>query len=309
MKYHFNARWYDAETARFVSEDPARDGVSWFAYVGNNPLKYIDPTGLIMTELESLIDPGEPSKYASGFRDNTNDSAISIKKARVNTNPKRQMLIDGDNGRKVKIEFPNADSGLGMGAVAEITIFEGSIAVEFISSDIDPQQGPQIFSIEGLYEAADLAAGTIIYSETGVLDYQGETNTLPTDQWNNPTLQDGWYGYRSSWHRINSEIETTASDPDITSVTLGLKYPALRLFDLNTGLETNMPAYYLRNGEKIPTSDYSNFNFHSSNHNIVGDISRRGSTGCFTCAFPQYAPFISNFPEGVEGRLGVYRYD
>jgi LysM repeat protein len=47
IKYHFNARWYDAQTARFVSEDPARDGVSWFAYVGNNPLRYVDPTGLI----------------------------------------------------------------------------------------------------------------------------------------------------------------------------------------------------------------------------------------------------------------------
>jgi RHS repeat-associated protein len=37
VKYHFNARWYDADTARFISEDPARDGVSWFAYVKNNP--------------------------------------------------------------------------------------------------------------------------------------------------------------------------------------------------------------------------------------------------------------------------------
>jgi cell wall-associated NlpC family hydrolase len=46
VQYHFNARWYDAETARFISEDPARDGVSWFAYVGQNPLRYIDPTGL-----------------------------------------------------------------------------------------------------------------------------------------------------------------------------------------------------------------------------------------------------------------------
>jgi hypothetical protein len=45
-QHHFNARWYDADTARFVSEDPARDGVSWFAYVKNNPMRYIDPTGL-----------------------------------------------------------------------------------------------------------------------------------------------------------------------------------------------------------------------------------------------------------------------
>jgi hypothetical protein len=58
MKYHFNARWYDADTARFVSEDPARDGVSWFAYVGNNPLSFVDPTGLWYTENEVMITSG-----------------------------------------------------------------------------------------------------------------------------------------------------------------------------------------------------------------------------------------------------------
>jgi hypothetical protein len=55
VKYHFNARWYDAETARFISEDPARDGVSWFAYVGNNPLRFVDPSGKIMID---ELDPG-----------------------------------------------------------------------------------------------------------------------------------------------------------------------------------------------------------------------------------------------------------
>ncbi len=44
--YYFNARWYDPELGRFISEDPIKDGVSWYVYCGNNPLVFIDPTGL-----------------------------------------------------------------------------------------------------------------------------------------------------------------------------------------------------------------------------------------------------------------------
>src|SRR5690606_25943229 len=28
--YYFNARWYDQEIGRFISEDPVRDGVNWY---------------------------------------------------------------------------------------------------------------------------------------------------------------------------------------------------------------------------------------------------------------------------------------
>ena len=45
--YYFNARWYDPQLGRFTSEDPIRDGMNWHVYVNNNPLRYIDPTGLM----------------------------------------------------------------------------------------------------------------------------------------------------------------------------------------------------------------------------------------------------------------------
>lgn len=39
-------RYYDASTGRFLTRDPIKDGRNWYGYVGNNPLRAVDPTGL-----------------------------------------------------------------------------------------------------------------------------------------------------------------------------------------------------------------------------------------------------------------------
>ena len=43
--YYLNARYYDPETARFISEDPVRDGQSWYMYCQGDPVNNVDPTG------------------------------------------------------------------------------------------------------------------------------------------------------------------------------------------------------------------------------------------------------------------------
>ena len=45
-QYYMNARYYDPGKARFITEDPIRDGYNWYAYCGNDPINRIDPTGL-----------------------------------------------------------------------------------------------------------------------------------------------------------------------------------------------------------------------------------------------------------------------
>ncbi len=43
---YLRGRYYSSEIRRFISEDPAKDGLNWYAYCGNNPVMYVDPLGL-----------------------------------------------------------------------------------------------------------------------------------------------------------------------------------------------------------------------------------------------------------------------
>lgn len=43
---HFGQRYYDPYIARFIMRDPAGDGINWYVYTYNNPLRFIDPDGL-----------------------------------------------------------------------------------------------------------------------------------------------------------------------------------------------------------------------------------------------------------------------
>ena len=52
---YFNARWYDADLGRFITEDPARDGDNWVAYVGNRPLVMVDPSGLEQSFVQRMF--------------------------------------------------------------------------------------------------------------------------------------------------------------------------------------------------------------------------------------------------------------
>jgi len=42
---YFGARYYDSNSGRFMNSDPAKDGVNWYLYAANNPLRFIDPDG------------------------------------------------------------------------------------------------------------------------------------------------------------------------------------------------------------------------------------------------------------------------
>jgi len=45
LHYNFH-RYYDPALGRYITEDPIRDGLNWYAYAGSNPGNNVDPLGL-----------------------------------------------------------------------------------------------------------------------------------------------------------------------------------------------------------------------------------------------------------------------
>jgi RHS repeat-associated protein len=54
--YYYNARFYEPELGRFLNSDPARSGVNWYEYALDNPLKFMDPTGLADQLSQQIMD-------------------------------------------------------------------------------------------------------------------------------------------------------------------------------------------------------------------------------------------------------------
>jgi RHS repeat-associated protein len=67
--YYFGARWYDASLGRFISEDPIKGSMTSsqsqnpYVYCMNNPLRYIDPTGM----MGDIPDWSLPENYFDGY--------------------------------------------------------------------------------------------------------------------------------------------------------------------------------------------------------------------------------------------------
>lgn len=67
---YLRARWYDPNSGRFVSKDPYEGSIdnplslNRYGYVANNPLKYVDPSGNMHTEIGIVYSESDRQKIA-----------------------------------------------------------------------------------------------------------------------------------------------------------------------------------------------------------------------------------------------------
>ena len=69
--------YYDPYTGRFLQRDPIGDGVNWYAYTYNNPLRFVDPTGL-QTEAPRPLSPLEADAINSMFQGSIDPTTLEI---------------------------------------------------------------------------------------------------------------------------------------------------------------------------------------------------------------------------------------
>ena len=76
--YQYRARGYDANTGRFIQEDPiwfSAGDLNIYRYVGNNPVGFTDPSGLAAATERGSLAPLAAAGAAGGFILTTQDLA------------------------------------------------------------------------------------------------------------------------------------------------------------------------------------------------------------------------------------------
>ncbi len=75
---YYRARYYSAEMGRFMSRDPLGyvDGLNMYAYVGNNPLNFVDPSGMIARDIGSFLRDPSMLTFENIFRAPGNDTPM-----------------------------------------------------------------------------------------------------------------------------------------------------------------------------------------------------------------------------------------
>jgi RHS repeat-associated protein len=158
------ARFYWPEVGRFIQQDPAGDGMNWYAYVENSPVVWMDPDGLRRRRgvRQWLRDQGRAIQDAINGLGHMLIAPFSMDPANLPTFSQRnpglgdlQQCIGRGDGFDPTVAFGElANAGIGAGFAA----FGGMVAEEAGSLRFTPQQ-EYLVDLAQHYSKTGISAG------------------------------------------------------------------------------------------------------------------------------------------------------
>lgn len=134
-------RYYDPGTGRFTSEDPVKDGFNWYVYCANNPIAFVDPSGL------TIILQGTAEEKMESFAELqmlTNDELYM--------DPETGVVTIVENGNIMNAEY---DLVAGTELVASLINDEEfeCVIVRNMTDENGNKYGSQTFNYRGSYSS------------------------------------------------------------------------------------------------------------------------------------------------------------
>jgi RHS repeat-associated protein len=150
---YFNARFYMPEVGRFLTMDPVKAGVNWYVYCGNNPLRYIDPTGLTDEENYDYYGLG------AGDEDNNGEDIDSISDNSETTEANGEIKKNASRILKALLCFLK-NGGLGLVTLhVKVKVDKDTTQIEGednnLNSENPIEDNPMIDNIEDITDEHD----------------------------------------------------------------------------------------------------------------------------------------------------------
>ena len=214
--YYFNARWYDPEMGRFITEDPARDGRNWFVYCENNPLVYTDPDGRETTDKnKAAIYPTVGNAFNLDFgRDYSNMAVQNFK----NGHPILGTIQMLDSACEIVYDLAAAygcANVIGAFIATPTALLEKSES--WLQSNGKPNYPPNNGAVLGTEVNQTLEVGTKIgrYGEIGpnssfVTDTVSTASELSLPPWTDPSTYQEFTVIKPIVNVVGAEVEAWA---------------------------------------------------------------------------------------------------